>query len=270
MCRMIGIISVRPTSLYKYLVEDECSLLIQAEKGKQSDGWGIGYYERGKLRIFKSPRPVYEEKELFINLGQRTVSNIIIAHVRKASNPRNLPKERLISLENTQPFYYENYLFVHNGTIYYPDEVLSVLGEYRSLVKGINDSEVYFALLMKGLEEKGGDFIEAIKFAKEILWKVFNRITKRKHKLPYSSLNTIFSDGKRLYAFSHYLSQSDLKSICYKDSPYFRMVYYYNDKFLVIASEKTNKSDNWKPLEDSNVLIAEVNNDRVEYNIERV
>ena len=64
MCRMIGIISVRPTSLYKYLVEDECSLLIQAEKGKQSDGWGIGYYERGKLRIFKSPRPVYEEKEL--------------------------------------------------------------------------------------------------------------------------------------------------------------------------------------------------------------
>jgi len=267
---MIGAILARPMCLLKYLVEDECSLMAQAEKGKQSDGWGIGYYKQGRLFVFKSPRPVYEEKELFRKVGERAISKIVIAHVRKASNPRKLPREKLIALENTQPFYYENYLFVHNGTILYPDEVLNVLEEYRFLVKGINDSEVYFALLIKGLVEERGDFIEAIKFAKETLWSVFKEVTNKRYEIPYSSLNTIFSDGKKLYAFVHYLSGSDLKSICYRDSPYFGMVYYVGENFLIVASEKTNREHKWRLLEDNSILVARIHDNKVEYNIERI
>ena len=44
MCRMLGIIGVNPIIPFKHLIDAECSLLRQAELGRQGDGWGIGYY----------------------------------------------------------------------------------------------------------------------------------------------------------------------------------------------------------------------------------
>ena len=102
MCRMVGIVSLIPLKALECLAKSECSLLAQAERGKQSDGWGIGYYDAsGNLRVFKSPNSVYSEKDLFIRVSSSIVSKIIIAHIRKASNPINLPREKLIGLENT-------------------------------------------------------------------------------------------------------------------------------------------------------------------------
>jgi len=262
---MIGMISVKPTNLFRYLVQDECSLLIQAEKGEQSDGWGIGYYEQNELRVFKSPNSAYKEKELFRKLSRQISSNIIIAHVRKASNPRGLPKSMLIAIENTQPFYYENYLFVHNGTVYYPDEVLKRLGDYKSLVKGLNDSEIYFAYLIKELKAQR-DFVKAIKSVKEGLWHILREI-RGQRDTPYSSLNAIFSDGQKLYAITHYLKGKELKSICYKDTPYFRMTYYCDDEKLIVASERTNRDSNWRIMENNDILIAEIHDGRIKYQI---
>ncbi len=262
MCRLLAMISSKPASLYFHLVEAECSLLKQAKAGKQSDGWGIGYYLNGKPFIVKSPGAAYEEEDLFKNAAREIKSNIIIAHVRKASNPRGLPREKLIGMENTQPFNYSLYLFAHNGTVR-ALKVFDRLESYKSIVKGVNDSEIYFALLIKEWEETG-DPIEALKAVEEELWKVAEG-----PKNPFSSLNAVFSDGERIYAVNRYVEGHGRKSLCYGDSEIFRMCYMYTGDRLVVSSERTCDGP-WSPLSDGHVLVAEACGDRVEYRITRL
>jgi len=262
---MVGIISLRPLNPFKYLVGDECSLLVQAKKGSQGDGWGVGCYRDGRLTcVIKSSRPVYEEEGLFKALCRVLESDIIIAHVRKASNPRRLPRERLIAVENSQPFHYKNYLFVHNGSLTLPDEVEERLGDYKALIKGVNDSEVYFVYLIKEWEAYG-DALKALKAVEEGLWDVWKRGRKGGVDAPYSSLNAIFSDGRRLYAVSRYLEKwREKRSLCYGDSEYFRMAYKLDGESLVVASERTDRGE-WRTLSDGEVLIAELKDGRIEH-----
>ncbi|RLF03464.1 MAG: hypothetical protein DRK00_08770 [Thermoprotei archaeon] len=187
--------------------------------------------------------------------------------MRKASNPRGLPRERLIGLENTQPFCYGRYLFAHNGTIYVPDEAAAMLGKYRHLIRGLNDSEVYFAYLVKELEERE-DAAEALKAVEEGLWHAL-RASGSGRDVPYSSLNAIFSDGARLYALTLYLKGRDLRSLCYRDSEYFRMAYRHEGDKLVVASEKTSR-EGWQLLNNGELLIAEPTTSGVRYSVVRL
>ncbi len=267
MCRMVGVLSVRPTSPYKYLVEDECSLLAQARVGGQGDGWGIGYYEGGRARVYRSPRAAYEEEGLFRYLSATVKSGIVIAHVRRASNPRGLPRSALISEVNSQPFAHGRYLFAHNGTVYVPDELRRALGRYERLVKGLNDSEAYFAYLVKEWEARG-DIAEAIRAVEEGMWEALRRSgIKREH--PYSSLNAIFSDGRGLYALTLYLEGRGKRSLCYGDSEYFRLAYRCDGETLVVASERTDRSE-WRAMGNGELLVAELRGGSVRYRVIRL
>ena len=264
MCRILGIISLNPVKASKFLVEPECSLLAQAEKGRQGDGWGIAYYDKGSLRVIKSARPVYEEKEKFVRVSENIVSNLIIAHVRKASNPRNLPYEKLISVINSQPFFYNNFVFVHNGEIR-ALEIEEELGEYKKLIQGVNDSEIYFAYLYKELEDHG-NVVEALKRFEKRLWDIY--FNKKMSRKPFSALNAIFSDGSTLYAYNRYVIKGK-KSLCYGDSERYQMVYKYTGDTLIVASEKLDR-EGWKPLNNNELLIAELTETSVKFKIRRM
>ena len=51
-----------------YLIKEAPkSLLYQSRadrKHLQADGWGIGWFENGRPRIVKSPRPIYRDKAI--------------------------------------------------------------------------------------------------------------------------------------------------------------------------------------------------------------
>lgn len=116
------------------MLETECSLFKQAVKGKQSDGWGIGFYVGHVPILFKSEKAIYEEEDKFREIVKSTKGRII-THVRKASNPRGLPREKLISPENSQPLSHLKYLIAHNGSINIPDEVIKRLGSSRCVLR---------------------------------------------------------------------------------------------------------------------------------------
>ncbi len=264
MCRLLGAMFVESSSVENHLLDAECSLFKQAVKGSQSDGWGIGFYLGRIPIVFKSERAVYDEEERFKEVVKSTRGRIIIAHVRKASNPRGLPLEKLISPENSQPFHYSNYLMAHNGSINIPDEVIKRLGSYGELVKSNNDSEVYFYLLLS-LIEKENNIITAFKNVEKTLMEIFREEKPSRFEAPFTSLNTIFSDGERLYAFSRYLT-SPGKSICYGDSPVFEMCFKIDEKHVVVASEKTEKGV-WRPLRNNNLLVCWAEEDRIEHEL---
>jgi len=267
MCRMVGLISPKPVKPVKYLVEAECSLLEQAVRGDQGDGWGIGWYLEGSPEVVKSEKPVYEEAEAFKETAEKASSQIIVAHVRKASNPLNLPRDKIIGLENSQPFLHGDVVFAHNGVIRIPNEAAKFLGDYEEIVRGNNDSEVYFALLVKEWENRG-KVSDALRAVEEKLERALKSSGKG-HRHPYSSLNAVFSDGRKLYAYNKYF-ELEPKSVCYKDSPYYQMTYLIDGDKLVIASEKLWKSDEWMGMENGDLLTAWIENEKVKYNVEKI
>lgn len=269
-------ISVKPSDAVRYLLGDSCSLFAQSKADPlrlQCDGWGLGFYTNGCLRVFRSERPVYEEHYRFKAIVEGVKSNIIVAHIRRASNPRGLPKERLISIENIQPFSYENYLFAHNGTITIPDEMSSLLGEWRLMIRGLNDSEVYFWYIIKEIYE-GRSLKEALRNFERDLWRVWHE-AREKHpdkNRPYIGLNMVFSDGIHLYAYCKYdeILDGSARSLCYRDRPAMQMVYLADGDRLVIASERTNDEEDWKTLRSGQLISGRIEDCTVKVGIEDV
>jgi len=255
---------VETGSVEYYLLESECSVFKQAVKGKQSDGWGISFYVGRIPIVFKSEKAVYEEEDKFREVVKSTRGKIIIAHVRKASNPRGLSRKKLISPENSQPFHYSNYVLAHNGSINIPDEVTKRLGPYRDLIKSNNDSEIYFYLLLS-LIEKEGDIVTAFKKIEKTLVEIFLEEKPSKFNIPFTSLNTVFSDGEKLYSFTRYLTDLG-KSICYGDSPVFEMCFRVGRDSIIIASEKIDRNT-WYPLRNNNLLVCWVENGSIKYEL---
>ncbi len=256
MCRILASLSEEPISLKSFLMDHECSLLKQStarEDKLQKDGWGAAWYENG-WKIEKSPKPVFEERGKLERLAEGRY-RLFIAHIRKASNPLNLPVELLCSQESTQPFSYKNWVFAHNGQINHPDRVRESMGEWSERIKGINDSEVYFWLLMSYIEEHG-DVRKALVSLVKHLYSVWEKLPEEgRAPAPYSALNMVLSDGEKLYAYCRYDGRGK-ESLCYKDRPYYQMQYLKTDNGIIIASERTS-DDEWMPIEDGNILIAD-------------
>jgi len=105
-------------------------------EGEAGRWMGVAWYIDGFPRVVKSEKPVYEEAKAFEKAIKSISSSILIAHVRKASNPRNLPRNMIIGLKETQPFHHGKRIFAHNGVIRVPDDAMKLLGEYKTLVRG--------------------------------------------------------------------------------------------------------------------------------------
>ena len=275
MCRLFGMLSVKPSDAVKYILEDQCSLYVQSKidpKRLQGDGWGIGFYMNGSPILVKSEKPIYIDYETLSSTVQQARSRIILAHIRRASNPRGLPRDKIISKENSQPFTYGRYIFAHNGTITIPDELADVLGNWRGKIRGLNDSEVYFWFIMKELAE-GINLSEALKDLKvtlEALWKEVRKDHPDKSR-PYVGLNIVISDGENLYAYCRYDEDDKLgRSICFKDQPAFEMSYLHCKEKLIVASEKTNREEDWRPLKNGELLTGRIVDDEITVEIEKV
>jgi len=272
MCRLFGMLSVDASFAHKYLLEDPCSLYVQSKvdpKRLQGDGWGLGFYINGIANLIKSDKPVYMEYEKFASAIRNANSTTILAHIRRASNPRHLPREKIISIENSQPFKHENYIFAHNGTINIPDEVAEHLGEWKKKLRSLNDSEVYFWYLAKETTN-GASFPEAIKSFYEMLSQLWEKNSGKypDKSRPFVGLNVIFSDGKNLYAYCKYDKDDEsAKSLCTRDKPAFQMSYLINSTSLVVASEETNLKDRWQTFKSGQLLTAEVAEEKISINL---
>jgi len=268
-------LSVKASSAGKYLLEDPCSLFVQSNSSPnrlQGDGWGIGYYSKGATQIIRSEKPVYDEGETYASAVRNACSRIVLAHVRRASNPRGLPRERMIGVENSQPFGYNGYLFAHNGTITIPDELAETLGDWRKNIKGQNDSEVYFWYIVKQTAG-GASFSVAIEKLRETLSELWTK-SREKHRdktRPYIGLNALFTDGEKLYAYCKYDKEDEAaRSLCLADQPVFQMCYLLSPSRLIVSSEKTNREDKWRPLESGRLLTGWLEGNKVRARVSEV
>lgn len=261
MCRLLGMLSTPAASPEPWLVSTDRSLLRQShqsEKTAQRDGWGIGWYQatrtaRLELGVGGAFEP--EERPRFVAAAGRAESPLVIGHLRAASNPMGLPRERLIALENVQPFTFGSYLFAHNGSIPLPRETRSRLGKFERHVRGVNDSEVLFWLYVRHIEDEL-DPVAAYAQTVRDLVAVWEENGSRRTG-PYDGLNLLFSRGpNELWAFCHWRGEHG--SHFFDDRPYYEMCYLADAKEVVVGSEPfdSHRRD-WVRLGNGQFLTAQ-------------
>ena len=155
------------------------------------DGWGVGYYDDDGNAKWATSDVEYDAKydDKFRETIKNAKSNIIIAHLRKATNGKKCKK-------NCHPFIQVSngryWIFAHNGKINgidIPDEK--------------TDSECAFELIINNIikctpsQEIGINMGVYHGIIKGIQY-IFNEYGRK------SNLNFLMSDGSFLYAFHHH------------------------------------------------------------------
>ena len=200
---------------------------------RDSDGWGVAWYNRG-LKLVKSTNNALADSK-YIAAVNRAKSNIVLAHLRAMTrgNKRTV---------NTHPFFFEKYVFAHNGTVDIKPLARYLKGKYRR-VHGDTDSEVLFHFLIQNME-KWGHFMGLRKAVKEISKVALER--------KVTSINFILTDGSYLYALKRVYRGRN--SLFYKTEKGFK-------KSFIISSKPLGKG--WTEVENGQLIAVDASDGSV-------
>src|SRR5690554_429637 len=149
MCRLFGFRSVILSQVHRSLVSADNALMNQSTA--HPDGWGVAYYVEGYPHVIKSASTAVSDT-LFQRVSGIVSSETVVAHLRKATVGS-------LSIINSHPFQYGNWIFAHNGQIpnfsHYREAVRAQISPvYRRFILGDTDSEVIFYLLLSNMARR--------------------------------------------------------------------------------------------------------------------
>jgi predicted glutamine amidotransferase len=185
MCRLFGMSGgSREVQATFWLLDAPASLLLQSEN--QPDGVGLGTFQSdGTPRVYRKPVAA-RSSETFIAGAHNVRSGTFLAHIRHAT-------EAEPSLENTHPFEQNGRLLAHNGIVGDVPELRRRLGRHAELVQGETDSEHFFALISKRIDEHDGDVGAGIAAAAR----------EAAAEIPLYSLNIVLTMPNELWALRY-------------------------------------------------------------------
>lgn len=259
---MFAAISLRDLNLERFLhfvTKSSRSLLKHSNFDPSSiekDGWGIGYFEKGKTNVVKSFKPLFKDFKKLENLSGK--ASVFLAHITDASNPTSLPVKKFISIENSQPFCSQGFIFCHNGTLCIPDAIAENLGPLKKNIKGLNESEVLFWQIMKSFSAYG-DPVTALRMAVDeinTVWiSVKENYSRKGITVPYKGLNIVLAQKDALYCLCLYPENSKKKAIMTLQRT-FGMMALRKEKDLFILSSEPLDEGNWENIPSGFILIA--------------
>jgi predicted glutamine amidotransferase len=154
MCRLFGMSGGQHEVQATFWLVDAPTSLLQLSE-TQPDGVGLGTFNAdGTPWVYRKPVAA-NRSQTFIADAHEVRSRTFLAHIRHATAGE--PKR-----ENTHPFEQHGRLFAHNGVLGGLDELHTRLGDHAELVQGSTDSELYFTLMTKRIEEHGGDIAAGV------------------------------------------------------------------------------------------------------------
>lgn len=250
MCRLFGMTGgpERVAATF-WLLEAPDSLAEQSRR--EPDGTGLGTYdERDRPVVSKQPLAAYED-HAFAREAREVHSRTFVAHVRYASNGAVAP-------ENTHPFEQAGRLFAHNGVIGDVPALERELGDAMELVKGETDSERFFALITREIDDAGavGEGI-----ARAARWVAEN--------LPVFAINLVLIDAWEMWALRyprthelHVLERAPggphgsrhLEHASARGSVRVRSGDLASLPAVVVASERMDEDRGWRALESGELV----------------
>lgn len=220
-----------------------------------ADGFGFGWYNNA---LDSSPAVYTNTKAIWHDVNvprmmNKISSELIFAHVRGASD--GMP----VTLTNTHPFCYQNFLFMHNGSVddfrtkIFPEIPNDIHPSLWDHIKGNTDSEHIFGLWLSFLNAANNrtftlnEQVNALR--KTIL---YLEIIANKKKIDMV-LNIGISDGINVIATRHHFGSR-------------KATLYYIDNSStfpgakIIASEKLDDEPNWKTVPERSLVTIDANN----------
>ncbi len=245
MCRLLAYLGdeILLSSLF---LDPEHSLEKQAWNPKElretnlnADGYGFAWYNSGHTdaRCYRHTLPVWNDANLS-DLSHSLSRPLWLAYIRSATPGLGL------SIENTQPFIYRHWSFIHNGYIYnFRGKTQHAIREqleepFSYLIQGNTDSEYIFALLMQLLESQPPQ--EALASCVSII--------KDLIKTDRALLNIAISDGTSIYAIKY--AVNGLCPTLYYTSANTE----FGDNNQIITSEPLNSENTWLKITDYSVI----------------
>jgi hypothetical protein len=130
-----------------------------------------------------------------------------------------------------------------------------VLGRYEEKVRGINDSEILFYLLLRHLDDVP-EPVAAYSRSMGDLFRVWREIGSPRGG-PYSGLNVILSRSPdELWAFCQYRGEHGT-GLLDTTHPYYEMTYRADAREIIVGSERLDSgASHWKPLVNGQYLHA--------------
>ena len=214
------------------------------DNGPHKDGMGFAVFRQKKWVKYKSidmDKPVvgHEPRERELTIG----------HIRKMCSeyPGN------ISLLNTHPFSYRNYIMLHNGFLHdiysHPTKYKEWIAEdLKKYIKGETDSEIFFYIYLTYLRKhrsnrKNGSYLI------ETLREVLAQFASHRHEI---SANLILSDGHFILV-TRYLWVNPKK---HKTKQYALSLYYDISNGIVISSEPL--TDDYHIVPENTALLIDI------------
>ena len=231
MCRLLGITNFE-FARHEKIVENFCELarsgnVMTGDPPGHRDGWGLAFYQDGELIVHKSGVSLLEETEKVIAiLSGVGRAPVMILHLRKSA------WNDTTSTRHAHPFHHNRVVFAHNGVVYgyqglIPDITIPGLGEDAL------DTEVFFYHFMSAESlEPGRAFLRTVSIIKQ--------------GYRYSALNSLFSDGARLYAYRDYSKEPD----------YYSLYKAYAEDSWIVSSQPLDREIRWEMMENEEFLAV--------------
>ncbi len=247
MCRMAAYLGP-DIRLDHFLTRPSHSLVVQSYAPQElvyakvnADGYGFGWYDNDDRPMnYRSTMPIWSDPNLE-SLGRGLESDLWLAYIRSAT------AGQAVNHSNTQPFYDDELLFLHNGYIenfnaQVRRDISGFLSnDVRAQIQGTTDSEYLFAVLREVLLNNPALSIEEA--CSEMLQLLSDWLGDSE-----ALLNFVISDGELIYAIRHALNH---------DCP---SLYYTTDDAQfpgaqLIASEALTATGLWQPVPVQHILI---------------
>lgn len=265
MCRLFCRLSVKEGLIYNDVFKSRYSLLRQADEEGHNDGWGAYSYDGSKLSaLAKSTKPLRESEETASAAVRAMAAKCSGFFIRDASNPLGLERDKILTIEATQPFTYMNMTFMHNGVVRSPDKIMEAAKGFGTLPASKNDSEVYAIAFWHFFKSgnAGGAFRDAEKFISE------GYASSGSEGKAFSSLNAIVTDGERIYAFNRYTKEIR-KGLSNPSRDFYEMSFSATDSEIRISSEPTDDAA-WENLGNGKMLEAWIEGGRMKYELKSI
>jgi glutamine amidotransferase len=273
MCRFL-VYKGREMFMSDLLLKAEQSLIMQSYKAKErkeplnGDGFGVGWYAPEidpAPCVFTSTQPAWSNRNLY-RLSEKIRSTCFFAHVRAAS------QGTFVSEFNCHPFQYEEFLWMHNGSIAGFPKIKRALREslhddFYNFIQGTTDSEHSFAVFLNQLGAHIGDY--SINDLRDALLATIRLIEQWQEAAGIdapSYLNFAVSDGHNVLVSRYtsspdieppslYISSGDRFEI--RDDKYRMVTSKRHANATIIASEPlTAERSDWRAVERNHLVLV--------------
>ena len=234
MCRLMGYVSPSKTS-FPALVGSEFSDFV-ALSSQHCDGWGLSTVDKGGSHtVLERKVEAAAQSSTFKDTVAKNVADGALLHLRWAT------KGLSISENNTHPFMYGDYSFIHNGSIFPPDAIAPFIDpKFLPLIVGDTDSEHYFYLVMTEIEKLG--LVDGVKSALKII----------KENGETTSLNCMLMNRDFFITVSEHNSQ---KKPDWAPDDYYEIKYLPTLEGVLFASSGWNQPG-WKSLNNHHCAVV--------------